>query len=95
MGGAQERTRTSTPVKALVPETSASTNSATWAGLRRGWRAAADELEAGASLVNQLPGRVTSFVRRPGSRQGAKSGFTAACGGAIARPRVANGWRAQ
>ena len=33
-GGAQERTRTSTPVTALVPETSASTNSATWAGSR-------------------------------------------------------------
>jgi hypothetical protein len=31
--GAQERTRTSTTVKSLVPETSASTNSATWAGV--------------------------------------------------------------
>ena len=30
--GAQKRTRTSTTVKSLVPETSASTNSATWAG---------------------------------------------------------------
>ncbi len=29
--GAQERTRTSTAVKPLVPETSASTNFATWA----------------------------------------------------------------
>ena len=29
--GAQERTRTSTPIRALAPEASASTNSATWA----------------------------------------------------------------
>ena len=29
--GAQERTRTSTPLRALAPEASASTNSATWA----------------------------------------------------------------
>ena len=29
--GAQEKTRTSTTVKSLIPETSASTNSATWA----------------------------------------------------------------
>ncbi len=29
--GAQERTRTSTPLRALGPEPSASTNSATWA----------------------------------------------------------------
>ena len=32
--GAQKRTRTSTPVRALAPEASASTNSATWAGCR-------------------------------------------------------------
>ena len=31
MFGAQERTRTSTPVRALAPEASASTSSATWA----------------------------------------------------------------
>src|SRR6056297_760488 len=31
--GAQERTRTSTPVRALAPEASASTSSATWAGV--------------------------------------------------------------
>ncbi len=30
--GAQEKTRTSTPIRALAPEASASTNSATWAG---------------------------------------------------------------
>src|SRR5215471_12069667 len=48
--GAQERTRTSTPVKALVPETSASTNSATWAGSRD--QLGAHHLEAGAKLVN-------------------------------------------
>ena len=29
--GAQEKTRTSTPVRILAPEASASTNSATWA----------------------------------------------------------------
>ncbi len=32
MYGAQEKTRTSTAVKPLVPETSVSTNSTTWAG---------------------------------------------------------------
>jgi hypothetical protein len=31
--GAQERTRTSTPIRALAPEASASTSSATWAGV--------------------------------------------------------------
>ena len=31
MIGAQEKTRTSTPVRILAPEASASTNSATWA----------------------------------------------------------------
>ncbi len=31
MFGAQERTRTSTPIRALAPEASASTSSATWA----------------------------------------------------------------
>src|SRR5205085_5778175 len=39
-GGAQERTRTSTPLRAPAPEAGASTNSATWA-LRRFWQAAA------------------------------------------------------
>src|SRR5690348_7850741 len=38
--GAQERTRTSTPLRAPAPEAGASTNSATWA-LRRFWQAAA------------------------------------------------------
>ena len=33
--GAQEKTRTSTPLRAQVPETCASTNSATWAPSRR------------------------------------------------------------
>ena len=32
--GAQERTRTSTSIRTLAPEASASTNSATWAGVR-------------------------------------------------------------
>ena len=31
--GAQERTRTSTSIRTLAPEASASTNSATWAGV--------------------------------------------------------------
>ena len=31
MNGAQERTRTSTPLRELAPEASASANSATWA----------------------------------------------------------------
>ena len=31
--GAQERTRTSTSIQTLAPEASASTNSATWAGV--------------------------------------------------------------
>jgi hypothetical protein len=35
LSGAQERTRTSTPLLALGPEPSASTNSATWAGKGR------------------------------------------------------------
>ena len=34
--GAQERTRTSTSIQTLAPEASASTNSATWAGVVRG-----------------------------------------------------------
>ena len=34
--GAQEKTRTSTTVRSLAPEASASTNSATWAGDRVG-----------------------------------------------------------
>tara|TARA_B100001057_G_scaffold88297_1_gene84397 strand:- start:127 stop:324 length:198 start_codon:yes stop_codon:yes gene_type:complete len=34
--GAQEKTRTSTPLRELAPEASASTNSATWAGEERG-----------------------------------------------------------
>ena len=33
MNGAQERTRTSTSIRTLAPEASASTNSATWAGV--------------------------------------------------------------
>ena len=33
MIGAQERTRTSTSLRILAPEASASTNSATWAGV--------------------------------------------------------------
>ena len=33
MIGAQERTRTSTSIQTLAPEASASTNSATWAGV--------------------------------------------------------------
>jgi hypothetical protein len=32
--GAQEKTRTSTTLRSLTPEASASTNSATWAGIR-------------------------------------------------------------
>ena len=35
-GGAQERTRTSTSLPILAPEASASTNSATWAGVVKG-----------------------------------------------------------
>ena len=34
--GAQERTRTSTSIRTLAPEASASTNSATWAGVVEG-----------------------------------------------------------
>src|SRR3954464_609171 len=44
--GAQERTRTSTPLRAPAPEAGASTNSATWARGRR------RELRAGGVLVN-------------------------------------------
>ena len=47
MAGAQERTRTSTPLRAPAPEAGASTNSATWAR--------ADELESAAPLVNYVP----------------------------------------
>ena len=35
INGAQERTRTSTSIRTLAPEASASTNSATWAGVVR------------------------------------------------------------
>src|SRR5205823_3834287 len=46
--GAQERTRTSTPLRAPAPEAGASTNSATWA------RGRGRELRARSLLVNAL-----------------------------------------
>ncbi len=48
--GAQERTRTSTSIRTLAPEASASTNSATWAGVVRG------RLSPVAEGVNQIRG---------------------------------------
>jgi hypothetical protein len=39
MNGAQERTRTSTPLRELAPEASASANSATWALLAANYEA--------------------------------------------------------
>ena len=41
--GAQERTRTSTSIRTLAPEASASTNSATWAGVVERGLDASDE----------------------------------------------------
>lgn len=46
--GAQERTRTSTSIRTLAPEASASTNSATWAGVVEG------RLSLVAGGVNQI-----------------------------------------
>src|SRR5947209_16769383 len=53
--GAQERTRTSTPLRAPAPEAGASTNSATWARERRFDGRAARLKVAGAPC--QRPGR--------------------------------------
>jgi len=53
--GAQERTRTSTTVKSLVPETSASTNSATWAGVvRAAFKGASRDCQRDSVRVNAL-----------------------------------------
>src|ERR1044072_5440374 len=60
--GAQERTRTSTPLRAPAPEAGASTNSATWA------RGRGRELGAGPGLVNRAGragGGPVSFLYLP------------------------------
>ena len=54
--GAQERTRTSTSIQTLAPEASASTNSATWAGVvsrafkPRRWGCQMDSLASAAAF---------------------------------------------
>jgi hypothetical protein len=58
--GAQERTRTSTPLRAPAPEAGASTNSATWARGRR------REVGGGIHLVN-APGQRKSALKREGA----------------------------
>jgi hypothetical protein len=57
--GAQERTRTSTPIRALAPEASASTSSATWAGVVRAAHTPGPGLcqRADAGVFRRGPGR--------------------------------------
>ena len=56
--GAQERTRTSTPLRPLAPEASASTNSATWAA-----RAGSCMSSAGARQLESAVGRPAWHLR--------------------------------
>jgi hypothetical protein len=62
MYGAQERTRTSTPLRELAPEASASANSATWAlsDAKRG----KSILPRDPSFVNEAQSREESLTRR-------------------------------
>ncbi|EDZ47365.1 hypothetical protein RBY4I_2583 [Rhodobacterales bacterium Y4I] len=60
--GAQERTRTSTSIRTLAPEASASTNSATWAGVV-GW-----------AYKMVFRGRQTEIARRKRGFQGCATG---------------------
>src|SRR5215813_116392 len=87
VGGAQERTRTSTAFTPLVPETSASTNSATWAGSATGGH----HLEPRADLVNCRPWRrggpmAAAPAGAPRRARPSPQRFTPACPGAIAAP---------
>ena len=52
--GAQERTRTSTPLRAPAPEAGASTNSATWAQIEGNQFGRAGDLAAAGPLVNAV-----------------------------------------
>ena len=56
--GAQERTRTSTSIRTLAPEASASTNSATWAGVVK------SELNLRKITVNSIHQRNATNARR-------------------------------
>jgi hypothetical protein len=61
MYGAQERTRTSTPLRELAPEASASANSATWA---------LSDAKRGKSILPRAP----SFVNEAQSREESLTG---------------------
>ena len=90
--GAQKRTRTSTPLRELRPERSASTNSAIWA---RGRKAAMYRLIPGPSTV-KLPNLSAELrVLRPSPARAALAFLPAPpspCGGGTPASIMVSGW---
>ena len=65
VNGAQEKTRTSTSIRTLAPEASASTNSATWAGVFGG-----AEIYPRGGGVNGIAGKKPGFCELCAGRGG-------------------------